>query len=51
MLLLAQSYAFAYVLVSLAVLLGIVAVCIPRPRKKFAVASTKRKLTRKKKTP
>ncbi|MGI9516213.1 MAG: hypothetical protein ACR2NP_04140 [Pirellulaceae bacterium] len=48
-LLLAQNYIFANILVVLAVLLGILAVCIPRPRKRFAVASTTKKLKRRKK--
>ena len=46
MMLLAQSYLFAYILIVLGVLLGLIAVCIPRPRKKFIVASTKKKISR-----
>ncbi len=33
--LLAQIYVFAWVLVVLLVLLGLLAVCVPRPRKRF----------------
>ncbi len=42
MLLLAQNFTFAYVLVVLLVLLALSAICVPRPRKRFKLAERKK---------
>lgn len=42
MILLGQTYAFAYVLIILLVLLGLLAICIPRPRKRFKIPERKK---------
>lgn len=47
-----ENYGMAYALVVMMILLGLVAICIPRPRKKFQVAETTKKIKRKRpKTP
>jgi uncharacterized membrane protein YfhO len=48
MLLLAQNYFFADMLVILLVMLGLLAICIPRPRKQFVVVEKRKKLVRRK---
>ena len=40
--LLAQNYSFAYILIILMVLLGLLAICVPRLRKGFKVAERKK---------
>lgn len=42
MMILAQNYMFAYVLISLGVGLGLLAICIPRRRKKVVVEKKKK---------
>lgn len=46
MILLAQNYFFADFLIVLLVILGLLAMCIPRPRKKFAVVEKRKKVVR-----
>ncbi len=41
MLLLAQNYSFAYVLIILMILLALLAICVPRLRKRFKMPEPK----------
>ncbi len=49
--LLAQGYFFADFLIIMLVVLGLVAICIPRPRKKFQVVDKRKKLIRRNRKP
>lgn len=48
MTLLAVNYIFSDILIVLLTMLGLLSICIPRPRKKFAVADKRKKLIRRK---
>ncbi|MCP4079444.1 MAG: hypothetical protein GY819_16740 [Planctomycetaceae bacterium] len=46
--LLAVNYLFADILVVLLTMLGLLSICIPRPRKKFEAVDKRKKLVRRK---